>query len=302
MTLTGILLLGGYMTKEQFINFLKAPFSKSFIYAYVFALFALLIIPVLVDFGQMLGANFSQVSLFTSAELEQAVINYLNRNYDNPKLWQAVIGLVLASFLTTAYNMRLIYRTVNGNQDVLEAEALPLTISEILWTVPKMFGLWAAMVVTIVGICLIVGLGGMLLSTILSAIADLLGGIGLVAMAIGSFILMYKMWCYLMTFNLIFFKEWRIRTFFDYKRVRGVFLAHRMRVYALCVLLIIIGSIISNLISFFVFLIMQKAADVDISYSTMIPAGLVAIFIYVYLTLLQATIMGKLFLWAGKSE
>ena len=67
---------GNNMTKTQILNFLKAPFGKSFIVAYLFTLPTLLVVPLISKLISFIVDHHHEISAISEEEIPQFILSH----------------------------------------------------------------------------------------------------------------------------------------------------------------------------------------------------------------------------------
>ena len=298
------------MKKEQFFGFLKAPFSRSFIISYLFSFFFLFSVPLLSHILSALFRNIDMLKATPEDEVSGVLITLLKDNIDKGDLVWAGFGLLIGWILISSYSLLLTHKTAASGKDVFDAERLSLNLGDILWAVPKFFG-YSLLTLCAISFFIFV-LGFVCIFGIVGAmkISVLLGILACILCIVASVYLFYKILCYFLSFHVVFYKEFRVSCFFERQKINAFFKAKKKNILiswllffvATQMLYTLYGAIGKNLLQISVVAGMFFEA-LHVSNVIPIAAGmLVWNFVFVYLTLLQAIVFGKIVVWIEKSK
>ncbi|MBR6412346.1 MAG: hypothetical protein IKS41_04210 [Alphaproteobacteria bacterium] len=293
------------MTKKQILGFIKAPFSKSFIIAYLFSFFSLLVVPLISNAISAIFSKLNEIEKLSQDEAIKRIFGILKDQISYADVIAAVVGICIFIFLLSLYYFLLVHKTVVEKKDIFEASQISLKISEILSVTFKYLGF------------LLIFLSGFLLPILFTAVLVLIGTllptILTVIISFSSFFLffflLYKMICHLYTASLIFYKEFKLSVFFDRKRVKAFFIDHKQNIFISFLLSYVAGQMVYVIYSSICFNLLQKIFSIGLILEVFHLSGqiITAIglcifnFAFTYLTILQAIIFGKIILWVEKS-
>lgn len=294
------------MTKQQLFGFLKAPFSRSFITSYMLTLVSLLCLPLLartIDFYREID-----VPAFLAAprELEASLLS--DFFLTEPMLvcmGMAIIGIILFCLITQSYTLCLTHRTVVANGPILDAQPMVVRAWKVLKTIPKMFLYGLACILPIVPAILVLCLG-QFVSILSGMVGGFVVGIALWIAIICLFAyLLFKGLCYLMAYNVMFYREFRVGLIFERARIKAYFSEHKGKLFLSWLLFWIAGQILNTLYSSITKNIFFGVVDgaqwlksvQQSSFVAVLVGMLVWNLIFLYLTSLYAIIFGKIILW-----
>ena len=184
------------MTKQQIINFAKAPFSRSFGIAYVLTLTNFLLIPLLSDLFNFILKNHEKLSEIDMDELKESFIPSLSMGH----IVLALTGFFLSVILLGGYKAGLIYKTFIEKKDIFEASKIQLSFSFISSSIVKYLS--ASLTCLVLFILPVFIFGGLIALGMYASISLKLAILSVcmtIIVFISFFILLYKIICYLFT-------------------------------------------------------------------------------------------------------
>ena len=298
------------MTKQQIINFAKAPFSRSFCIAYVLTLTNFLLIPLLSDLFNFILKNHEKLGKMDMDELKESFIPSFLQNLSMGDIVLALTGFFLSTILLGGYKVGLTYKTFIEKKDIFEASKIQLSFSFISSSIVKYLS--ASLTCLVLFILPVLILGGLIALGVYASVSLNLAILSICMAIIGFisvFILLYKIICYLFTANLFFLSTLEISSFVCYEKVKSFFQMNKNNIFIVFLLVyvggnmlnVLLGSIISKI--FEVCLIASTITFLfDLGCYWIIALGLLIFnFFWVYLSLLHGIVYGKIILWLNKS-
>ena len=299
------------MKKEQIIAFLKAPFSKSFIISYLFCLLLLLATPLISSITHLLFKNFETIEKLSEKESSLFILNLIKDNFNISYLLMAIIGLIASFIFLSTYALLLTHETITSKRGIFDAERISLKLSDILLTIPKFLGfgllVFFATFISLALFLLIAILIGSVINMILPKAFLILFGI---ACFLAGIYFLYKLICYLFTFNLLFCKELTLSTLFNRQKIKDFFETHKKKIFISWLLFFVVSQISYTLymsigVNIFQKVIVTEAILEPMEISNVLPiilGILVWSFFVTYCTLLVAIINGKIIQWIEQKD
>ncbi|MBQ7412985.1 MAG: hypothetical protein IJV07_01760 [Alphaproteobacteria bacterium] len=292
------------MTKTQILNFLKAPFGKSFIVAYLFTLPTLLIVPLISKLISFIVDHHQEISAVSEDEIPQFILSHFAPYWDKGEGIMALVGLCTAVILLSVYLLGLTHKTVAEGAGIFDASRLSLSVRFIGLSFLKYIGVLAAMSIvsalTFLPLVLF-GFVGMFLN-----IQVLVAIIGFFAL----FFLGYKLICYLYTANILFMKEFKVKAYLNYAQVKTYFITHKKNIFIGFLLSYVSGQMINLIFGS----ALAKIVELTITFGAVMAAFhlstywviglgfLVLNFVWAYLMTLHGIVCGKIILWIERNQ
>ena len=296
------------MTQKQFFNFIKAPFGKGFIAAFVFSFFSLLSIPLISNVINTLINIGNKLDEVPKDKRSAFIFNALAANVSSANVLYAVIGFVIFFLFLSVYCFVLIHKTVEENSDIFDASRLSAGVSEVFSVLFKYIGF------------VLIFTGGIFLSIlpafIFIAVATAIGSHIPVILSILLFVLsivlplylLYKFFCYLYTASLIFYRDFKLSVFFDRQRVKAFFLEKKQSIFIAFWLSYVAGQIVDVITSSLAWDVFQRFLPFYLIFGpdSALGQGIAAIallfggFVFTYISILQAIVFGKIILWVER--
>ena len=298
------------MTQKQFFNFIKAPFGKSFIVAFIFSFFSLLAVPLVSDVLFTLINVGDKLDAVPQEERLAFFMQAFSGSTPFSDILVAGVGLFAYLLLLSVYGFALTHKTVKENKGVFDASRLSLSLSEIFSAFFKYIGFVLIFVAGIV-LSILPAFIFIVISALIGNNAPVLLSILLVILSIVlPFYLLYKVFCHLYTASLIFYKEFDLSVFFDRKRVKAFFLEKKQSIFIAFLLSYVAGQMVYAVISPISLNILENFLPFCLLFGLFSVPGqviiaialLVAGFILTYVSILQAIVFGKIILWVGKKK
>ena len=293
------------MTAAKIWNFLKSPFSKSFIIAYIFSFFSLWAVPLISKAVSCFLDHLDEFENLSQEETSKFLFELLKNNLNAVDMTTAIVGILLSALLLGTYNFLLTHKTVAEEKDIYDVSCLSLNLSEILGAIPKYIGyslvFLLGMLLPFLGTVALV-----LISLFFPKVVTVL--VGFLSFFL-FFFLLYKAICYLYTASLIFYKDFQLSAFFNKAEVKQFFVQHKQKIFVSFLLSYVLGQVIYFFYSSVCLSIIQEVfvASVvlhvfDLSAPIVIALGLSLFnFIFTYLMILKAIVFGKIILWIEKT-
>lgn len=300
------------MTKQQIINFAKAPFSKSFGIAYILALSNFLLIPLLSDLIYFISKNDEKLGKMEIDEVAEFFVHSFLPTLSMGDIVLAITGFFLSIILLGGYTQGLTYKTIIEKKDIFEVSKIQLSFSFIfLSTIKYFFASLTYLAIFVSFILISVGLPmlGIYVGHALNLSVFLSICIRIIA-PIFFFILLYKAIFYLFTADLFFSSTLRISSFFHYRKVKSFFQANKSKIFITFLLAHVSGQMLNVLLDAIIFKIFEVCLiattitflfDLGCYWILALVGLLVFNFFWVYLSLLHGIVYGKIVLWLNGS-
>ena len=292
------------MTAAKIWNFLKAPFSKSFVIAYVFSLFSLGAVPLISGAVSCFLDHVDELDSLSQDEASKFLFELFKNNLSVIDVVAAGVGVLFSTLLLATYNFLLIHKTVVEKKGLYDVSCLSLKLSEILGAFFKYIGF---SVIFFVGMCLpFLGTAALVVVSLL--FPKVVTVFAVIFSFFLFFFLLYKILCYLYNASLIFYKELQLSVFFDRAVVKKFFVQHKQKIFISFLLSYVLGQVVYLFYSSVCLSISQEVfvASVvlhvfDISAPIVIALGLCLFnFIFTYLMILKAIVFAKIIVWITK--